>query len=145
MLALQRPGWRVEGLEIQPELVALARQNAAQCGLKIAFHEGDICSFTHPYDLIVSNPPWRPLGSGKPSPSEARNISRFELLCSMSDVLACVKRNLSPSGDALLLYPQSRTDELARGAKNSLLDISSLFPAAGLQEHIICHIRHKGQ
>ena len=98
-----------------------------------------------PYDLIVSNPPWLPPGSGKTSPIQARNLSRFELLGGLADVLACVKRNLAPAGQALLLYPRSRSGELGKAADKTFLDIISLFPASGLQEHIICRIRHKGQ
>lgn len=147
MLALQRPGWKLEGLEIQPELHSLARKNATECGLEILFREGDLRSFTaaEPYQLIVSNPPWMPCGSGKPSPSQTRNISRFELLCGMDDIFACVSRNLAPDGDALLLYPQARSKELGKAADKTFLDIISLLPPAGLKEHIICHIRHKGQ
>jgi len=147
MLALRRPLWRLEGLEVQPGLVSLARANAILCGADILFHPGDLRFFTasEPFDLIVSNPPWLLPGSGKTSPSQARNLSRFELLGGLDDVLACVKRNLVPAGEALLLYPEARVAELSKGAPKTLLDIISLFPASGLQEHTICHIRHKGQ
>ncbi|MFA6720869.1 MAG: methyltransferase [Candidatus Cloacimonadaceae bacterium] len=146
MLALQRPQWQVEGLEIQSGLNSLAQSNAALCGLKITFREGDLCSFQAPerYDLIVSNPPWLLSGSGKSSPSAARNHSRIELLCRLEDVLGCLKRNLAPGGNALLLYPHSRAADLQTGAAKTLLDIISLSPAAGLKKHTICHIRHKG-
>lgn len=147
MLALRRPLWQVEGLEVQAELNHLACGNAALCRVNIPFHSGDMRSFTAslPYDLIVSNPPWLPPGSGKTSPIQTRNLSRFELLGGLADVLACVKRNLAPAGQALLLYPRSRSGELGKAADKTFLDIISLFPASGLQEHIICHIRHKGQ
>ncbi len=146
MLALRRPLWRVEGLEVQTELNSLARANALLCQADILFHAGDLRLFTaaEPYGLIVSNPPWLLPGSGKASPSQSRNLSRFELLGGLPDVLACVKRNLAPSGSALLLYPRARSEALSEGARKTLLDIISLFPAAGLKEHIICHIRHKG-
>lgn len=147
MLALQRLKWKIEGLEIQIEQVSLARKNAVHCGLDITFHNGDLRFYqsAEPFDLIVSNPPWLIPGSGKTSPSQARNLSRFELLGGMEDVLACVKRNLTPDGDALLLYPQPRVPQLLSLAKNTKLDIISHLAASGLPKHIICHIRHKGQ
>jgi len=147
MLALQRPNWLVEGLEIQPDQVSLAHKNAEHCGLDITFHHGDLRSYqsSQPYDIIVSNPPWLTPGSGKASPSQARNLSRFELLGGMEDVLSCVKRNLAPDGDALLLYPQVRVPQLVDLAKNTMLDIISPLAAPDLSKHIICHIRHKGQ
>ena len=147
MLALRRPLWRIEGLEVQSELNLLAQKNAVLCGVDILFREGDLRAFTSPeaYSLIVSNPPWQPRRSGRPSPHQMRNFSRFELLGCLDDVLACVKRNLGASGNALLLYPRAREAHLREGAPKTLLDIISLFPASGLKEHIICHIRHKGQ
>jgi tRNA1Val (adenine37-N6)-methyltransferase len=147
MLALQRPHWTVEGLEIQPDQVSLARENAQICGLNITFHSGDMRSFTgqNPFDLIVSNPPWLVPGSGKTSPSPTRNFSRFELLGGMEDVLACVKRNLAPGGDALLLYPQTRVSQLDSLAQKTMLDIISHLAPPDLSKHIVCHIRHKGQ
>ncbi len=147
MLALQCPLWRVEGLEIQPALHTLAQRNAALCGVEILFREGDLRTFTAdpPYGLIVSNPPWLEAGSGITSPSEARNISRFELHCGLEDVMACLRRNLDPQGDALILYPRDRAGAIKLAATKSLLDIISLSPATGLNDHIICHIRHKGQ
>lgn len=147
MLALQRPEWRMEGLEIQPALHSLAQRNATLCGVEILFWQGDLRTFTadEPYGLIVSNPPWLDPGRGRTSPSEARNISRFELHCGLDDVMACLRRNLAPQGDALILYPQDRAEAIKLAAPKSLLDIISLSPATGLNEHIICHIRHKGQ
>ncbi len=147
MLALGRPSWRVEGLEVQTGLHSLAQSNAALCGVELLFRAGDLRCFSSdtPYGLIVSNPPWLPAGSGKPSASAVRNASRFELLCCLDDILACVERNLDSTGSALLLYPRSRNGALRAAAGKTLLDIISLSPATGLREHIICHIRHKGQ
>ncbi len=147
MLALQRPLWKIEGLEIQADQVSLARENAEICGLNINFHNGDMRSFVgqNPFDLIVSNPPWLIPGSGKPSPNPTRNFSRFELLGGMEEVLTCVKRNLAPRGDALLLYPQTRVAQLDSLSQKTMLDIISHLALPDLLKHIICHIRHKGQ
>lgn len=146
MLALSRPEWLLDGLEIQPELHYLAVKNASRWGLKINFKLADLRVFSssEPYGLIVSNPPWQTAGSGRYSPHRARNISRFELECALKDVLDCVRRNLAPEGDALLLYPLTRARDIQDQAAKTLLDIISLSPAAGLNKHVICHIRHKG-
>ncbi|MBW6513309.1 MAG: methyltransferase [Candidatus Syntrophosphaera sp.] len=147
MLALARPGWEIEALEIQPELHALACENASRLGLQIQFLLSDLRQYSsdEPYSLIVSNPPWQKTGSGRYSPLQSRNVSRFELECALQDVLDCVRRNLAPEGDALLLYPASRAEDIRVAAAKTLLDIISLSPAAGLKRHLICHIRHKGQ
>jgi tRNA1(Val) A37 N6-methylase TrmN6 len=63
----------------------------------------------------------------------------------MADVLACVKRNLSPAGAALLVYPASRERELAATAQNTLLDIISALAVTGHKEHTIYRFSHKGK
>jgi tRNA1Val (adenine37-N6)-methyltransferase len=146
MLALQCPTCQVEGLEIQPQLQELAESNAKLSGVAVSFHQGDLRTYQspQPYDLIVSNPPWQKEGSGRLSPSQAKNISRFEISATMEDVLACVRRNLAPKGDALLLYPEQRVDDLRKLAPKTFLDIISLLPTKGLEKHFICRLRHRG-
>lgn len=60
-LASENPGWGVHGVDIAPEAVELARQNA--CDLHIAnaqFSQSDwfSCVDAQRFDLIVSNPPY---------------------------------------------------------------------------------------
>lgn len=146
MLALQRPGWSITGIEIQPHLSELAVKNAILCGAKVAFLNRDLRQFADElgFDLIISNPPWQKAGSGRYSPRTSRNTSRFETHCTMEDVLACAKRNLAPSGEAVLLYPESRRADLEEYAPNSSLDIISCSPASGITKHVICLLRHEG-
>lgn len=147
MLALQRPLWQIEAVEIQPELHALALKNALLCGVNPHFILGDLRTFqaAQAYDLVVSNPPWQKQGSGIPSKHQARNISRCELFCTMQDLLECLKRNLADAGEAVLLYPAQREHELRRQAEKSLLDIIHTLAVADLKEHNIYRIRHKGK
>ncbi|MDY7115946.1 peptide chain release factor N(5)-glutamine methyltransferase [Halomonas sp. SSL-5] len=63
--ASERPGWRVLGLELRPEAVALARHNAARHALANAtFRESDWFAALAGededarFDLVVSNPPY---------------------------------------------------------------------------------------
>lgn len=63
------PEWQVTGIDISPEAIEVARENAARNGVEVTFHVADIFSdsieknhhlpFTiHQYDLVVSNPPY---------------------------------------------------------------------------------------
>lgn len=123
MCALSRPQWKISAVEIQPELAELARQNAKACELPIEILQQDLRKTEGSYDLILSNPPWRKLGSGKMSSYSSRNLSRFEMTCDMYDVLSAVKRMLSPQGLAILLYPTLREADLHDAAEKSMLDI----------------------
>lgn len=145
-LAMERPSWKIEGLDILPHMIELATHNAELCSLNIKFQLANLCTFTTetPYSLIISNPPWQPLGTGKISPHPAKNISRFELMCSMPEVLSFLERNLTSEGNALLLYPDFRIPELQTLIYKTSLDIFDLIPCPGIDKHFICHIRYKG-
>ncbi len=60
-LAKERSAWKVSGLDLKPEAVALAKENAALNALEhVNFYESDWFSAVagERYDLIVSNPPY---------------------------------------------------------------------------------------
>lgn len=95
LLACDNPQLRVDAVEIQPQAAELARENAALCGLgdRITVTEGDLRRhrelFTAgAYDLVVSNPPYFPTGSGKAADAESLALSRDERSCSLDDVTA---------------------------------------------------------
>lgn len=146
MLGLQRPAWNISGLDIQAHLIGLAQSNAANLGLRIDFFEADLRSFraAEAYELIVANPPWLKAGSGLASLDIARELSRREISCTAADVMSCLKRNLQPGGEAVLVYPASRLDELKSLAGNYLLDIIQALPTAETNKYLIYHFKLRG-
>jgi release factor glutamine methyltransferase len=62
-LKMERPHWQLSAIDISEKALSLARENARQNEAEIQFLEGDILSpetvcFDHPFDVIVSNPPY---------------------------------------------------------------------------------------
>jgi len=60
-LAAERPLWRIACLDLSPDALALARENAARLDLtRVDFRLGDMRERLPgaPYDFIVSNPPY---------------------------------------------------------------------------------------
>ncbi|YCA16588.1 peptide chain release factor N(5)-glutamine methyltransferase [Kushneria sp. AK178] len=61
-LANERPGWRITGIDIVAEAVALAQHNAEALGITNAgFEQGDFfsaLSASARFELVVSNPPY---------------------------------------------------------------------------------------
>ncbi len=114
LLKQANPLWQISALEIQASLHNLAVQNATDLNLKIDFINTDLRFFSAltGYDFIISNPPWQKVGSGLLSPVPERAVSRSELYCTMRDILLFCSRNLVQSGNALLLYPQSRKQDM---------------------------------
>lgn len=79
-LKVKRPQWEVHALDISPQALALARENARENMVDLTFHEADILDRSQwpelpLFDLIVSNPPYIP-------PSEAHlvpeNVQAYE-------------------------------------------------------------------
>jgi tRNA1(Val) A37 N6-methylase TrmN6 len=143
MCALARPAWQISAVEIQAHLADLAQQNAIRCELELDIQCADFREVTGKYDLLYANPPWRKLNSGLMSPSEARNISRFELSCTMDDVLRAIHRLLRQSGKAVLIYPAERWQELQKTADKTLLDIKKHQFHGGNKAYILAIIAHR--
>jgi len=145
MLAHYRPDWQITGIEIQSELVKLSQKNAELAEVKIDFREADLKTFLSAtkYDIIVSNPPFYPLESGKISPIRERAISRHEISCDMIDIFHCAKRNLKPDGRAFLLYPQERLTDAEKNVKKVDLKLTSKFimTAGKSSKKILCQLK----
>jgi release factor glutamine methyltransferase len=59
-LADEHPGARVTAIDVSPDALALARENAARTGLRVELRQHDLAEGLPggPYDLVVSNPPY---------------------------------------------------------------------------------------
>jgi release factor glutamine methyltransferase len=54
----ERPDARVTGVDVSPDALALARENAQLLGLDIDIRAGDLDAAAEGWDLVVSNPPY---------------------------------------------------------------------------------------
>lgn len=76
---LKNPGAALDGLELDPQSLELARQNARRCGLshRGELFLGDAAAFAPPgprYDVCLANPPYGL--PGPPSPDPRRRLAR---------------------------------------------------------------------
>jgi tRNA1(Val) A37 N6-methylase TrmN6 len=126
MLAHYRPLWKIIGIEIQPHLVQLARQNLRSAKVEAKFLKADLREFNtyQSFDIIVSNPPYIPPNKGRISPDRVRAIARHEIKCSLPDVLKNIQKNLDKKGKAFLIYPSFRLLEIEKMCKNVDLQIA---------------------
>ena len=129
VLARRGLGKRIIGLEVQTELVELARRSVNLNGFqeKIEIVEGDIkrvkSLFTpSSFDYVITNPPYIEAKSGLISPGSERALARHEILCDMNDVLEAIKYLLKPSKRGSCVYPASRFDDLVIKAKKKRLE-----------------------
>jgi tRNA1Val (adenine37-N6)-methyltransferase len=119
ILAHRRLGKRIVGLEIQPELVAVAQRNVEVNGFsdRIRIYERDFREISSDFerggfDLVISNPPYRRLRSGRLNPDGQRAIARHELKSSLADVFRTASTLLGHGGRLSIIYPASRLAHL---------------------------------
>jgi tRNA1Val (adenine37-N6)-methyltransferase len=120
LLLLNRPLGRAIGLEIQENLASQASRNAFINGFsdRMDIVQGDIRRLPfagQSADVVVCNPPYRRVESGRLNPDIQRAIARHELRASMDDILGAARRLLRRKGRLAVIYPSERlVDVLAR-------------------------------
>lgn len=119
------------GVEIQAGLADRARRSVERNGLleSIEIVEADLRALDRvlpagKFELVVSNPPYRPAQTGQVSREEEKALGKHEIACSASDVVAAGARLLRPRGRLCLVFSSERLSELL-----SLLAGHGLKPA----------------
>jgi tRNA1(Val) A37 N6-methylase TrmN6 len=148
MLALQRPQWDLEGIELVKELTDLAADNNLKLGLNCRFITGDIRDHRSllrykDYGLVFSNPPWCKKGSGKLSPDPLKNAARHETTCRMRDIMVCIDWCLNETGTAWTVYPLERKEDLPKAMIGTNLEVSELIKSQEYPKLFIAKLRRK--
>jgi len=129
ILIFRRKAGKVIGVETQPSLAGLARRNAAlnrQSG-HITIVEEDLKKLgpeigRGTFDLVITNPPYREVGSGRINPHSEKALARHEIKASLEDVLWVSHQLLKDKGRLTLIYPASRTVDLIQGLRRMHLE-----------------------
>jgi len=115
ILCYRHPQLQVTGLEVQPGLAELTRSNISANTLQQRFRvvEGDLCEirdFMQPesFDLVVSNPPYRRLGSGRINRENESAIARHELTADLCFVISAAAFCVKNRGQVVCIYPADR-------------------------------------
>ena len=124
---------QLTAVELQPRLAGLARRNADENGLgdRVTVLELDLADARAAraalpgasFELVASNPPFRPLGEGDANPDGEAAVARHELRLTLGDLAAQARRLLVPGGRAAIVYPAERL-----GALLGALERESLRP-----------------
>lgn len=112
---------RVTLVELQPRLARLCQRNIDENGLaeRCMLIEGDVLGAAMRkklpgagFDLVVSCPPYYPLGRGEVNPNSEEAIARHELHLPLPDLVRAARRLLGFRGRVALVYPSPRLPEL---------------------------------
>jgi tRNA1(Val) A37 N6-methylase TrmN6 len=133
MLAFRHPEIRVIGVEIQPSLSRLARQNVTDNRLadRIRIIEKDmeqlsLADIGGPVDRVVTNPPYRKLDSGRINANSQRAVARHELKIDLEGLLLTTRRMLRKSGRFFIIYPSVRSVDLMAAMRSAGIEPKDL-------------------
>ena len=103
---------KIIGVEIQRRLAGMAQRNVRLNRLEkiITILHRDLRNLPEifppgSFDLVLSNPPFRPLGSGNLSANPEKAVARHELRVTLPELLQISKYLVKPQGRICLVYP----------------------------------------
>jgi tRNA1(Val) A37 N6-methylase TrmN6 len=119
LLAGQNPLLKACGLEIQPQLADMARRSVLVNNLaaQVDIIEGDLRQLPdgldrNSFDYVVANPPYYPVGEGVASDNDALAGAKFELNCTLAEVVKAAGRMARGHGKVAVVFPAQRLGEL---------------------------------
>lgn len=110
---------QILGVEIQTELAELAERNVKLNHLthKVKILKRDLKDLKEEFapesfDLVLSNPPYRKIQSGKINPNPEKAIARHEIMTSIADILEIAGFLVKFRGRVALIYSAFRLADL---------------------------------
>lgn len=117
-LLCKSPKLHMTGLELQNNAVELAKDNMRINGFEERSEMlcGDIRCYKElfksgSFDIVVSNPPYFPVGTGPVSPSKARAAARGETDCTLDDICRAAAFLCRSGGSFSIVHKPERLSE----------------------------------
>jgi release factor glutamine methyltransferase len=141
-LALEAPQWRVSAVDVSPEALAVARDNAQRLAAKVQFMQGSWyapLAADRRFNLIVSNPPYISAADRHLNQGDVRFEPRLALT-DEGDGLACLRAitagapaRLTPGGWLMVEHGYDQGDAVrALFLAQGLAEVATLPDLAGL-------------
>lgn len=70
------------------------------------------------FDVVTMNPPYKPVGTGIESVSQAEKIARHETMCNLDDLVSCAKKLLRYGGRLCLCHRPERLCDIIFSMRN---------------------------
>ena len=113
------------GVEIQPKLASMSERSVKMNGLeeKVKIISGDIKDyFGGPFDAVIANPPYRPIGCGRINPGDEKAMARHELMLTLEQMLSCANRMINEDGRFYAIYTAWRLPDMLCTMRNSNIE-----------------------
>jgi tRNA1Val (adenine37-N6)-methyltransferase len=121
LLLARDPAASGVGVELQPHLAELAVRGRDENGWRQRFdvRAGDVRGMASAlgqgsFDLVASNPPFRPVREGSPSPHRERALSNHEIALALAEWLDRAAEAVRDGGRVAAIFPAERAGELLR-------------------------------
>lgn len=147
LLAAKKEPARVVGLEIQSQIAEMAERSVMLNGLgnKVEIVCGDIKDAVNlfgaaSFDAAVTNPPYMEKGGGLLNQSDAKAISRHELLCTLGDVISSAAGLLKPGGKFFMVHRPHRLADIIYQMRNFGIEPKQLrlvYPSPGRKPNLV--------
>ena len=119
---------KIFAVEIQKEVFSTLKKNIEINDLneKIIPINKNIKSINGEYDFIFSNPPYKKINSGKRPKNKTEQISKYEVLLTLEEIILEIRRLLKNYGEFFLVVPNSRLNDVFRYIYENRLNILSV-------------------
>ncbi len=141
----------IVGLEREPELIAIARQNATANATGFQVFEGDVrwppaALAPESFDQVLCNPPYHAARTTQPSPDALRRVANRESEAKLLDWVATALRLLKPRGRLTLIHRADRLGDLFACLNDGFgeLTVFPLWPHRGQEAKRIILRARKG-
>jgi tRNA1Val (adenine37-N6)-methyltransferase len=129
ILATKVKTTEIWGVEIQGELAEIAKRNIEINHLHGRVHilKGDARNLARQmesegFDIVLTNPPYRKIRSGRLNPERQKAIARHEITGSLADMAKIAFRLLRPKASFYVVYPAVRIADLITRIRESHLE-----------------------
>jgi tRNA1Val (adenine37-N6)-methyltransferase len=140
LLMARDPAAMGVAVELQPPLRVLALRGRDANGWRgrLEVLEGDVRALAPSlgaarFDLVATNPPYRTVDEGPPSPEAARALAYHEITLALQEWVEIAARAVRPGGRVAAILPAARTAELCaemRAHELSPLRMRAVHPYA---------------
>lgn len=121
LMAGKTEGKTFTGLEIQPDIAAMAARSVLGNGLsdKVKIVVGDIRESVDifgpsSFDVLTSNPPYLVQSHGLANETDHKAIARHEIMCTLDELIDNAARLLKPGGHFYMVHRPFRLAEIIR-------------------------------
>lgn len=147
LLCAKKKPERLIALEIQPDMADMAERSIRLNHLEEAVEircmdlkEAPEVLGKAQYDCVITNPPYMKKACGINNPDETKAIARFEIACSLQDVLQSAKALLVPGGKLFMIHRTDRLVDIVYEMRSAGIEPKRLrfvHPAVGKRPNLL--------